>query len=124
MKHLRINLGLVVVSLTLLACGGRVAKPIAEKNSWDSQLSCSHLFGEYKNHDKRLVELTGESKDKPVHNLGMLLSSPLFLDLSKSQQYEATAIYKRQARLKSIMKTKQCHGYQTLEENDTPDSRN
>lgn len=124
MNHTGFKFGCAAVSLILVACGGRVANPITEKNTWDSQLSCSHLNGEYQNHDKRLAELTGERKDKPIHNVGMLLSSPLFLDLSKAQQQEATAIYKRQAHIKTIMNSKGCSEAETLKERDSSDSEN
>lgn len=115
MKHKITILGFILASGMLAACGGRVAQPIAVSNSWDAKLSCSHLYGEYQNHDKRLVELTGERKDKPMHNVGMLLSSPLFLDLSQAQKEEAKAIYNRQERLSSIMQNKSCTQYQSLQ---------
>lgn len=114
MKKLITFLSLVLAGSALAACGGRVAQPTAVSNSWDSKLSCSHLYGEYQNHDKRLVELTGERKDKPMHNVGMLLSSPIFLDLSQAQKEEAKAIYDRQERLRGIMQTKSCAQYKTI----------
>lgn len=119
MKNFVTALTLIVSSTVFAACGGRVAQPTAVSNSWDSQLSCSHLYGEYQNHDKRLVELTGERKDKPMHNVGMLLSSPIFLDLSKAQKEEAKAIYDRQVRLRDIMQNKSCAQFLTLKSPET-----
>ena len=74
----------------------------------DSQLSCSHLFGEYENNNKRLVELTGERGDKPLHNVGMLLVSPLFLNLSSAEKEEAESIYLRQQNLEGLLQAKTC----------------
>lgn len=122
MNNLKTSLVFFAAVTVLGACGGRVADPISVSNSWDSELSCSHLQGEYQNHDKRLVELTGERKDKPMHNVGMLLSSPLFLDLSQAQKYEAEAIYKRQERLRSIMKNKPCAQYKNFNSFEAPET--
>lgn len=99
---------LLVLSCLLVGCGGRVANPVAIEKSLDSRMTCSHLQGEYDQHEKRLVELVGERKDKPVHNLGMLVTSPLFLDLSKAQKKEAEAIYSRKERLEVLMSQKNC----------------
>ena len=92
----------------LAGCGGRVAAPVALENSFDSKLSCSHLNGEYSNNQKRLVELTGERKDKPIHNVGMLLTSPLFLDLSQAQKEEIQAIYDRNENITALMLSREC----------------
>ena len=115
MNNLKTSLVLFAAATVLVGCGGRVAEPISASNSWDNELSCLHLYGEYQNHDKRLVELTGERKDKTMHNVGMFLSSPIFLDLSQAQKYEAQAIYKRQERLRSIMQNKSCAQNQGLD---------
>lgn len=100
---------LILVSAMILAgCGGRVANPIALNKSFDGELSCAHLAGELDVNAKRLVELTGESKDKPIHNLGMMLSSPLFHDLSPTQKNEAAALVARNDRLNALAKNKAC----------------
>ncbi|MEP3889560.1 MAG: hypothetical protein ABJN69_03775 [Hellea sp.] len=124
MNNLSTYLTLFAAVAVLGGCGGRVAKPISVATAFDSELSCSHLHGEYQNHDKRLVELTGERKDKTMHNVGMFLSSPIFLDLSQAQKYEAQAIYKRQERLRDIMKNKSCIHYQDLDFPETTDIDN
>lgn len=94
--------------MALSACGGRVANIIEADNILDSKFSCTHLKGEFENHDKRLVELLGERDDKGMHNFGMLITSPLFLDLSTAQKDEAESIAKRQERLTELMSTRAC----------------
>ena len=89
-------------------CGGRVARPVALEQSFDGALSCAHLSGEKANNEKRLAELKGESRDKDVNNLGLLVASPLFLDFSDTQRKEAEAIYARNARLDALMAEKGC----------------
>ena len=96
------------IGIGLSACGGRVVNLTPATTALDSQLSCSHLFGEYENNNKRLVELTGERGDKPLHNVGMLLVSPLFLNLSSAEKEEAESIYLRQQNLEGLLQAKTC----------------
>ena len=97
------------VGIGLSACGGRVANLTPATTALDSKLSCSHLFGEYENNNKRLVELTGERGDKPLHNVGTLLFvSPLFLNLSSAEKEEAESIYLRQQNLEGLLQAKTC----------------
>jgi hypothetical protein len=105
MKRLAI---LTLAVLALAACGGRVARPIPAINSFDDALSCTHLAGEFDNNLARLSELTGERRAKVADNVGMLLASPLFLDLSQAQQTEASAIDARNARLVELMANQNC----------------
>ncbi len=98
----------VLFAFVLTACGGRVANPVALERSFDDQLSCSHYVGELENNIKRLSELTGESNDKARDNLGLLISSPLFLDFSTTQKDEAAAILARNERLRELMAAKDC----------------
>jgi len=98
----------ILVGIGLTACGGRVANLTPATTALDSKLSCSHLFGEYENNNKRLVELTGERGDKPLHNVGMLLVSPLFLNLSSTEKEEAESIYLRQQNLEGLLQAKTC----------------
>lgn len=99
----------ILVGIGLTACGGRVANLTPATTALDSKLSCSHLFGEYENNNKRLVELTGERGDKPLHNVGTLLFvSPLFLNLSSAEKEEAESIYLRQQNLEGLLQAKTC----------------
>lgn len=99
---------LTFISLGLCACGGRAAQPVSSVGQFDSQLSCAHLKGEFENNEKRLVELVGERGERSRDNLGMLLISPLFLDLSDTQKTEASAIDIRQEKLLEILKVRSC----------------
>ena len=105
----------LMAGICLAACGGRVANLTPTTTALDSKLSCTHLFGEHQNLDKRLAELTGERGDKPLHNVGMLLTSPLFLDLSGAQKEEGASILKRQERLGELMQSKSCAQFDVIE---------
>jgi len=96
------------ISLLMMGCGGRVANPVKAQNDHDKLLTCSHLNGEKTNLDKRLIELVGETKDKGPNNLGMLMVSPLFLDLSQTEKEEAKAIDDRKIVLAKLMDDKDC----------------
>jgi len=94
--------------LFLAACGGRAAQPVALETALDSQLSCSHLRGELERNILRLSELRGESEAKVGNNMGMLLVSPFFLDVSDTQTVEAQAIVDRNTRLMEMAQGRDC----------------
>lgn len=104
MKRLIVAIG----CLLLAGCGGRVAQPIQLTRDIDPSLTCDHLKAEYDNNLKRRVELTGESADKVGNNIGILLISPLFLDLSDTQKVEVKALLARNGHLEELAKGKQC----------------
>lgn len=104
MKRLTVALG----CLMLAGCGGRVAQPIQLTRDIDPSLTCDHLKAEYDNNLKRRVELTGESADKVGNNIGILLISPLFLDLSDTQKVEVKALLARNGHLEELARGKQC----------------
>jgi hypothetical protein len=106
---------LVLLSLVLASCGGRVANPVALESGFDDRLSCAHLSGEYQNNIKRLAELTGEGEDKSSNNAGLLISNPLFLDFSGTLKREAEAILARNDRLLTLMAEKDCPGAASVE---------
>lgn len=106
MKPTRITI--LVLAAVLSACGGRVAHPIAEVSPLDTQLSCTHLRGEYDNNVYRIAELSGESRDRITNNAGMLLVSPLFLDLSDTTRRETEALLARNERLVTLLETRDC----------------
>ena len=97
-----------IAAVTLYGCGGRVAMPVALVRDVDPQLSCDHLQAEYDNNARRSLELSGESSAKVGDNLGLLLVSPLFLDLSDTQKVELKALVARNDRLKSLASAKGC----------------
>lgn len=92
----------------LSGCGGRVAKPVALVQPFDDRLSCEHLAGEFANNEKRLAELLDERAFSNMNNVGLLVTSPLFLDLSDTQKKEALALRARNERLAALMKEKSC----------------
>jgi len=104
MKRLTVALG----CLMLAGCGGRVAQPIQLTRDIDPSLTCDHLKAEYDNNLKRRVELTGESADKVGNNIGILLVSPLFLDMSDTQKVEVKALLARNGHLEELARGKQC----------------
>ena len=104
MKRLIVAIG----CLLLAGCGGRVAQPLQVTRDIDPSLTCDHLRAEYDNNLRRRVELTGESADKVGNNIGILLVSPLFLDLSDSQKIEAKSIIERNLHLEDLARQKNC----------------
>ena len=103
------KLGLAAIAaVTLCGCGGRAAMPVSVVRDIDPQLTCDHLQAEYDNNARRGVELSGESAEKVGDNLGLLLVSPLFLDLSDTQKVELKALVDRNERLKTLAAAKGC----------------
>ena len=102
------RLQILVLCVLVASCGGRVAHPVSLEKDYDDRLSCAHLAGEYENNTKRLEELTGESREKFSNNLGLLISSPLFLDFSDTIKQETQAIVARNLRLQALMEEKGC----------------
>ena len=97
-----------IAAMMLCGCGGRVAMPVPLTRDVDPQLSCDHLQAEYDNNVRRSLELAGESSAKVGDNLGLLLVSPLFLDLSDTQKVELKALVDRNERLKSLAAARGC----------------
>ena len=96
------------LGLILAACGGRKAAPVEAVRNSDSQLTCAHLAAERSVNDARIADLTGESEFSTRNNVGFLLASPLFLDLSDSIQVEVRAIGERNEQLEKLSKEKNC----------------
>lgn len=99
---------IAATSLLAAGCGGRAAHPVVLDQPFDARLSCAHLAGELSNNEKRLDELQGERDGKPAYNAGMLVVSPLMLDLSDTQREEAKALVARNERLSALMAEKSC----------------
>jgi hypothetical protein len=98
---------ILAVCLLVAGCGGRVARPVAINNDFDSQLTCGHLRAERGINDSLLMDLTQERKHDDANNVGMVPASPLFLDLSSSERKEADALTKRNAVLDQLI-VKKC----------------
>lgn len=100
--------GWVLSMLVLAGCGGRAAQPVETIQSVDPLMTCTHIAGEFQNNQKRVAELLGERSERNRDNLGMVLLSPLMLDLSQSERKEAEAITARNRRLLELATDKSC----------------
>ena len=109
----------LLILLCLTGCGGRVAKPVAVTNSFDDALSCTHMRGERDNNNKRLEELIGERGEAQRDNLGFLVVSPLFLDVSNTRKTETEALLARNERLAALMTARGCVDIDLPETNAT-----
>jgi hypothetical protein len=114
---------LLVGSVLLAACGGRVAAPVAAVNSFDGQLSCSHLQAEYAANRQRVIDLVGEQGEKGQNNIGLLLVSPLFLDFSSTIKTELKAIQSRDERLAGLAGARGCPGLTAVSPPPAPSGR-
>lgn len=99
---------LLACAVSLTACGGRVAHPVSSNLSIDDKLSCDHLWAEYENNLKRVAELAGERGESNRDNAGMLLVSPLLIDLGNTERKEIDAIKVRNSRLGELAAGRQC----------------
>ncbi|MBY0336641.1 MAG: hypothetical protein K2X11_08510 [Acetobacteraceae bacterium] len=96
---------------SLVACGGREARPVPEASAWDHQLSCAHLLGELGVNQSRLAELGRETNRRGLDNVGMVLAAPaglLFLDTGQAQGAEIEALNRRNARLQALLVARSC----------------
>jgi len=96
-------LGLLLVTA---GCGGRVAHPVAATNDFDDRLSCDHLQAERAVNNSEFAELVKERKNDEVNNVGMVLLSPIMMDLSSSERKEAEALVKRDEVLDKLIAAK------------------
>lgn len=94
--------------LIFAACGGRKAAPVEVVRSSDAQLTCEHIAAERRVNTSRVADLTGESEFSGRNNLGLLIASPLFLDLSDTVQVEVKAIEERNEQLDTLSNAKDC----------------
>ncbi len=82
--------------------------PVSERRAHDSFLTCNHLIAEHSVNLKRMVELDSERQFESANNVGMLLVSPLFMDLSDTEKKEIAALLKRNTELERLMMSKNC----------------
>ncbi|MEM7571162.1 MAG: hypothetical protein AAF337_15330 [Pseudomonadota bacterium] len=85
-----------------------MAQPIEAVKPLDDVLTCAHFQAEKKNNDFRLTELVGERKESVRDNVGMMVSSPFFLDLKNSEKVEAEALERRNGQLTFLMLSADC----------------
>jgi hypothetical protein len=97
-------LGLLVGAMA--GCGGRTAQPVALTTPVDSALSCDHLRAEHRVNLARIADLGGERQNAQTNNVGMLVVSPLFLDLSQSERRETEALVARNQVLEHLISDK------------------
>lgn len=94
--------------LALPACGGRVARPVAESSATDAVLTCDHIVAEFRVNLARMDDLAGEREGKVNDNIGWLLIYPVFIDLSVAEQTEIEALLARNRRLIELAGEKAC----------------
>jgi hypothetical protein len=95
-------------ALLASACGGRKADPVSLKRATDGQLTCAHLSAERSVNEARVKDLLGEAEAANLNNFGLLLVSPLFLDLSNVEQEEVRALNARNEELARLQAAKGC----------------
>lgn len=101
-----VALMLVIVS----GCGARKAAPVKTTRTTDSILTCDHLIAEHHVNTRRMAHLLTEKGAQEANNVGFLLFSPLFLDLSNTEQQEIRALHDRNGHLGLLMSTRKCAG--------------
>ena len=89
--------------LALASCGGRSVHEVAPTSPFDDQLSCDELRGERQVNALHIADLDHERHDDQVHNLGMLLVAPEFVDLSDSEVREIKAYQARNQTLDHLI---------------------
>jgi hypothetical protein len=110
MRFMCYNLTIILLTSTLVACGGRVARPVETVTSIDAMLTCDHLQAEFENNLKRFSELTNERKTQMRDNVGLIAAAPLFLDLKGTEKKESAALTARNIRLRELALAKSCPG--------------
>ena len=103
----RFALALAAIS-ALSACGGRVADPVSTTRASDNLLTCAHIEAERNVNIARAEDLSGENEFAANNNFGMLVASPLFLDLSDTVQKEIVALDARNGQLDALASAKGC----------------
>ncbi|MEM9046050.1 MAG: hypothetical protein AAGC81_15285 [Pseudomonadota bacterium] len=94
--------------VVLVGCGGRQANPVAQQRAIDAQLTCAHLSGERSFNMARIEDLLGELEASDQNNFALLVTSPLFIDLSDSEQTEIEALHSRNEELDRLLVAKNC----------------
>ncbi len=103
-------LGAVLILTLVNACGARKATPVETSRSTDAILTCDHLTAEHHVNTRRMAHLLTEKGAQEANNVGFLLFSPLFLDLSNTEQQEIRALQDRNQHLGLLMTSRRCDG--------------
>lgn len=98
----------LLLAVSLVRCGGRVAHPVSATTPYDGQLTCEHLEAERVVNDAHIADLKGEEHDDLNNDVGfavgMGLSGAMFLNTSSAEKSEIKALHARNAVLDSLMK--------------------
>ena len=102
-----------VLSLSIVACAGKTAKPVASYKIGDDQLSCNELKAEMAHIDSRVAELIPES-EKTSKNVvlgvtGWFLIVPwFFMDFSDAEKVEIQSYQERYLALEKLYSRNSC----------------
>ena len=103
-------IGTLMLAALVGGCGARKAEPVQTTRATDKILSCSHLDAEHQVNTRRMAHLITEKGAQEANNVGFLLLSPLFLDLSNVEQQEIRALQDRNHQLGLLMGARKCGG--------------
>jgi hypothetical protein len=103
---------IAAATLTLSACGGRPANPVAAVQPSDGKMNCQLIQVEYGSNEARARSLAGEKKDAEKQNAAkvvlMGMTGLLALDLKKTEEVEIRALKDRNDHLARLMAAKDC----------------
>ncbi len=99
-----------VLCLSLTACAGRTANPIAAKEVTDKEMDCPDLIEEMSDLERKARRLRSEQSSKMVKNVALALFPPawILLNLGDAERQEASAMQDRYAHLQRISRKKDC----------------
>jgi len=104
----------ILLSLSVTACGGRNASPITVARVGDSQLRCDELISEMATLDSEARKKLGKDARKTGQNVGLgvagvfLLVPFFFMDFSEAERIEAEALRDRYLPLQRLANRKNC----------------
>jgi len=104
----------ILLSLSVTACGGRNASPITVARVGDSQLRCDELISEMATLDSEARKKLGKSANQTSTNVGLgvagafLLVPWFFMDFSAAERIEAEAMRDRYLHLQRLASRKKC----------------
>ncbi|MEL6282681.1 MAG: hypothetical protein AAFQ73_08000 [Pseudomonadota bacterium] len=107
-----------VLALSVAACGGRAARPVAETSDLDARITCDGISAEKEANVRRVAELADEKLANDIRNATKVVTfpllggvtTPLTFDLSLAIDEERRAIAKRDLRLDQLAVDKSCGG--------------
>lgn len=104
----RATIGVGALLFALNSCGGRVARPVEAVRPFDDNLTCVHIVQELKSNSDRIADLRGEVRAQNDNNAGLVVVSPLFLNVNDSEEEEVKALAARNQRLVALGQGKSC----------------